>query len=434
MESQGRISFPEYYRLIRSNANFRRLWIAQMISETGDWMYMIAIYDQLLKLTGGAAKSIGFAFVLQVLPQMLVSPMVGVLNDRLSRRKLMIVADFVRTAVVGLMLLAAALELVWLIYVLLFLETVFWALFEPGRSAVIPNITQGKDTLAANSLSSMTWSFNFAAGSAIGGLIAAAVGSEAVYVINSLSFLVSAYFISRMHFREPHLDHLPPMRFADLFDFSPIAEGVRYVAQDRRLLATIFVKCGLGFMAANWVLVTILGDRKFPTVLPGLDPKTAGIVGMSLLMGARGLGALIGPSVGTHIAGPNQTRMRAGIALGFFISSLGYIALGYAPTMPLACLSLIFAHAGGSMIWVFSSTMLQMNTEDKFRGRVFSSEFAFMTISMSISSSLAGAFIDRGVSPDTVATSAGCIMLFPAMLWLLAQRLWRKQGSTPNPV
>ncbi|MBL8221808.1 MAG: MFS transporter [Bryobacterales bacterium] len=431
MESQGRISFPEYWRLIRTNANFRRLWIAQMISETGDWMYMIAIYDQLLKLTGGAAKSIGFAFVLQVLPQMLVSPMVGVLNDRLSRRKLMIIADFVRTAVVGLMLLAAALELVWLIYVLLFLETVFWALFEPGRSAVIPNITEGKDTLVANSLSSMTWSFNFAAGSAIGGLIAAAVGSEAVYILNSLSFLVSAYFVSRMQFVEPHLEHHPPMRFIDLFDFSPIAEGVRYVAKDKRLLATMFVKCGLGFMAANWVLVTILGDRKFPTVIPGLDPKTAGIVGMSLLMGARGLGALIGPSLGTHIAGPDQARMRAGIALGFFMSALGYIALGYAPTMLMACLCLILAHAGGSMIWVFSATMLQMNTEDKFRGRVFSSEFAFMTISMSISSSLAGTFIDRGVSPDTVATSAGVIMLFPAMLWLLAQRLWRTHH--PNP-
>ncbi|MFN7933475.1 MAG: MFS transporter [Bryobacteraceae bacterium] len=429
MEPKARVSFPEYWRLIRGNANFRRLWIAQMISETGDWMYMIAIYDQLLKLTGGAAKSIGFAFVLQVLPQMLVSPMVGVLNDRLSRRTLMIVADFVRVVVVGLMLVAAWLELVWLIYVLLFLETVFWALFEPGRSAVIPNITEGKDTLAANSLSSMTWSFNFAAGSAIGGFIAAAVGSYAVYIINSLSFLVSAYFISRMQFREPHMEHQAPMRFAELFDFSPIAEGVRYVAQDKRLLATMFIKCGLGFMAANWVLVTILGDRKFPTVIPGLDPKTAGIVGMSLLMGARGLGAIIGPSLGTHIAGPDQALMRKGIALGFFISSTGYIALGYAPAMWLACLCLIFAHAGGSMIWVFSSTMLQLNTEDKYRGRVFSSEFAFMTISMSISSSLAGLFIDRGVSPDTVATSAGVIMLFPAMLWLLAQRLWSSQHS-----
>ncbi len=425
MAPQDRISYPEYWRLIRDNPNFRRLWIAQMISETGDWMYMIAIYDQLLKLTGGAAKSIGFAFVLQVLPQMLVAPMVGVLNDRLSRRTLMIVADVARMVVVALMLVAASFELVWLIYVLLFFETVFWALFEPGRSAVIPNITEGKDTLAANSLSSMTWSFNFAAGSAIGGFVAAVMGSQAVYVLNSLSFLVSAYFISRMKFQESHLEHLPAMRFGDLFDFSPIAEGVRYVSRDKRLLATMFVKCGLGFMAANWVLITILGDRKFPIVVPGLDAKTAGIVGMSMLMGARGVGALIGPSIGTHVAGPNQRRMRVGISLGFLLSSMGYVALGYAPTMALACLCLVVAHAGGSIIWVFSSTMLQLNTEDKFRGRVFSSEFAFMTISMSISSSLAGMFIDKGVSPDTVATSAGMIMVIPGLLWLVAQRLWR---------
>ena len=57
MESTGRSSFSQYWRLIQGNANFRRLWIAQMISETGDWMYIVAIYDQLLRITGGAANS-----------------------------------------------------------------------------------------------------------------------------------------------------------------------------------------------------------------------------------------------------------------------------------------------------------------------------------------------------------------------------------------
>ena len=79
------------------------------------------------------------------------------------------------------------------------------------------------------------------------------------------------------------------------------------------------------------------------------------------------------------------------------------------------------------MIWVFSTNLLQLNTEDRFRGRVFSAEFAFMTLSMSLASSAAGLFIDNGVSADHVCIGSGIVMLFPGALWLVAQRMWRTQ-------
>jgi MFS family permease len=432
MESSRRITLATYARLLRANANFRKLWFAQIVSEIGDWMYTVAIYSQLLELTGGQATSVGFAFVLQVLPQLLVSPMAGVLNDRLSRRNLMIVADIARAVIVTLMLYAQARGLIWLIYVLLFLETVFWALFEPGRNAVIPNITEGEDVLIANGLASITWSFNFAVGFSIGGFIAALAGRQAVFVINALSFVLSAILISQMRFTEPHVEHLPAMRARELADFSPIAEGLRYVRSDKRLFATMLVKCGLGFMGANWVLVTILGEQKFPLFLAGTDPKEAGMLGMSILMGCRGLGALIGPIIGTYLAGHSESRLRWGILIGFLCSGAGYMLLGQMRHAVTAGLTLVLAHAGGSIIWVFSATLLQMSTEDKFRGRVFSAEFAFMTLSMSASSTLAGMFIDRGIEVGTVASTAGVVMLVPGLAWLLAQRLWREQSVHPS--
>ncbi|MBI3208407.1 MAG: MFS transporter [Candidatus Solibacter usitatus] len=429
MEGPGTVTVAAYWRLIRGNANFRKLWLAQVISEIGDWMYTVAIYSQLLDLTGGAAKSIGIAFTMQVLPQMLVSPMAGVLNDVMSRRTVMIISDIARAVIVALMLVAQRMELIWLIYVLLFLETVFWATFEPGRSAVIPNITSGEETLLANSLGSITWSFNFAVGFSIGGFMAAVFGKQTVFIFNSLSFLLSASIIARTRFREPHMEHLPPFRLRSLFDFSQVLDGIRYVRNDSKLFATLLVKTGLGFMGANWVLVTVLGERKFPISFQGLDPKAAGMMGMSILMGCRGLGALIGPGIGTFVAGHHPRRLRAGIAIGFLMSGVGYFLIGPANTIVLAGLCLVLAHSGGSIIWVFSTTLLQMNTEDKFRGRVFSAEFAFMTISMSVSSMLAGVFIDRGVEVGQVASWAGVIMLLPGLAWLFAQRLWRSERS-----
>lgn len=413
-----------YWRVVRGNANFRRLWLAQIVSELGDWLYTVAVYSQLLHVTGGQAKSIALAFILQELPQLLVSPVVGVLNDRLSRRRLMITADWARAVIVALMLVAQTYSIVWLMYVLLFLETIFWALFEPARSAVIPNVTRGEEeTVAANSLSSITWSVNFSLGFSIGGFLAVLGGPAAVYTVNALSFVLSALLIRRMRFEEPHLAGAEPLKWRDLLDFSPVMEGVRYVRGDPRLFATLLVKTGLGLLGANWVVLTVLGERRFSVDAAGA--ASAGTLGMSLLLAFRGLGALVGPVIGGMFTGASQARMRMGILVGFAGSAAGYIALGYVSSLWMAGLCLVLAHAGSSLQWVYSTTLLQMNTEDRFRGRVFSAEFAFMTLSMTFSSAMAGLLIDWGMAAEQVAVLMGLAMVAPAAWWMWAIRLWR---------
>src|SRR6266403_3685448 len=98
------VSLASYVRLLRGNGNFRRLWGAQVVSEIGDWFYTLAIYNLLLQLTGHAS-SVALALVLQVLPQTLIGPAAGVINDRISRKRVMIAADLVRAVVVVSMLL-----------------------------------------------------------------------------------------------------------------------------------------------------------------------------------------------------------------------------------------------------------------------------------------------------------------------------------------
>ena len=243
-------SFSAYSRLVRENRNFRRLWLAQIISEIGDWFYSLAVYSLILDLTG-SAQLVGLAVVVQVLPQTLIAPTAGVVNDRMSRRRVMIVADVARVAIVLGMMLVRTREMIWLIYPLLFLETLGWAFFEPGRSAVIPSSVREDDVILANTLSSTTWSFNLAIGSALGGAVAALLGRDAVFLLNALSFLASAALLKGMSFSEPHADASKPLRAPDLIDFSPILEGVRYVRRDPRLFATVLVKGGLGFLGAN---------------------------------------------------------------------------------------------------------------------------------------------------------------------------------------
>jgi MFS family permease len=418
-------SLREYVRLVRENPNFRRLWLAQIVSEIGDWFYALAVYSLILELTG-SAKLVGLAVLVQVLPQTLAAPTAGVVNDRMSRKRVMIIADLARVAIVLGMLLVRSREMVWLIYPLLFLETIGWGFFEPGHSAVIPAITGPDDAILANTLTANTWSFCLAIGSALGGGVAALLGRDAVFILNALSFLASAAFLRGMQFEEPHADASVPLRARDLVDFSPILEGVRYVRRDPKLLATLFVKGGLGFLGANLVILPLLGERVFPLQLEGLDARRAAMLGMSVLMGARGVGALIGPLLTVPWAKQRDSRLLTGILLGFLAIFAGYLVLSVAPFVWIACLALIVAHGGGSIIWVFSTTLLQKNTDDKFRGRVFSADMGLNTLTVSITSYLAGVLMDRGVSVREVTLLTGISLLVPACAWAMALRLWRK--------
>jgi len=419
------LSVSAYWRLVRDNRNFRRLWLAQIVSEMGDWFYILSIYSLLLQFTG-RAESVGLALVLQVLPSTLVGPTAGVLSDRIRRKHVMIAADLARMVIVACMMLVRSAHMVWLVYPLLFFETVMYGFFEPARSAVIPNVVGDEHVLIANTVSSTTWSVNFAVSSALGGFVAVWLGHDAVFILNSLSFLVSAMLIRGMRFDEPHATGPTPFHLRELVNFSPVAEGVRYIRADRRLLATVLLKAGIGIMGANWVIFPIMGQRVFPVHVGALDAARSATLGMSLLMGARGVGAFFGPLSASRWAANRGSRMRAGILIGFLAGGFGYIALSSAPNLGLACAAVVAAHGGASVVWVFSTTLLQLYSEDKFRGRVFAADLGIFMLTIAASGALASIFIDRGIDVRAVARATGVAMLLPALVWFWALRLWRE--------
>jgi len=424
LAGQSHFSAVAYYRLVRQNANFRRLWLAQIVSELGDWFYSVAIYDLVLRLTG-SAQWVGLAVLLQVLPMFLLGPTAGAVNDRVSRRASMIVADLVRAAIVLAMIVVQTREQIWLLYVLLGLEVASAAFFEPARNAVIANIVGESEVIGANALSSATWSFNLAVGAGVGGLVVHALGRNAAFVINSLSFLASAAFLLRMRFEEPHLEGHRDVKWIDILGLGPIVEGIRYVRGDARLASTLFVKCGLGFLGANLVLLPLIGEREFHS-------GGAGVLGMSTLFMFRGVGAIIGPLVAGRWAGSDQARLRRGVLCGFLITGVCYLLFSRAPSLALASACVAGAHTGGSIVWVFSTTLLQLNTEDRFRGRIFAADFGLLTLSMSISATAVGVAMDHGLAPRMAAVALGCVMFVPAGLWWAAQRLWKTREPQMN--
>ena len=426
------ISLASYGRLLRGNRNFRRLWMAQIVSEIGDWFYTLSIYTLLLQLTG-QPSSVALALVLQVLPQTLVGPAAGVVNDRLRRKHVMIAADLVRFVIVLAMLLVRSKSTVWLVYPLLLGETIMAAFFEPARSSVLPNIAAREDVLVANTLSSATWSVNLLIGASVGGLVAAFFGRDTVFILNALSFLASAIFISGMRFAEPHAEASAPLRPRDLVDFSPVLEGIRYVGSHRMLLPTVFAKAGELMIGPSWVIFTVMGVGEFALHWRGMSAARGGMLGMSILLGGRGIGALFGPVISARWAGRNDRRLQLGILFGYLTVAVGYGALGYATTVWAASACAMLAHAGGSTVWVFSTTLLQLHTDDRFRGRVFAADLGLSMLTIAAGAYLCGRFMDWGVPARTVASGVGLIMLLPAALWAISLRNSRRVQTTQSP-
>ena len=419
------ISLASYLRLVRGNRNFRRLWLAQIVSEIGDWFYTLSIYTLLLQLTGHAS-SVALALVLQVLPQTLVGPTAGVVNDRLRRKHVMIAADLVRVVVVLAMLLVRSRSMVWVVYPLLLAETIMAAFFEPARSSVIPNIAAKGEVLIANTLSSATWSVNLLIGASVGGVVAAFFGRDAVFILNALSFLASAVLLAGMRFAEPHAEAAAPLRPRDLVDFSPVLEGIRYIRNQRTLLPTVFAKAGELMIGPSWVIFTVMGAHEFAVHWRNVDAARGAMLGMSILLGGRGLGALVGPLISARWAGRSDRRLQLGILFGYLTIAVGYGTLGFSRTVWMAAACAMLAHMGGSTVWVFSTTLLQLHTDDRFRGRVFSADLGFSMLTIAAGAYLCGRLLDAGITARTVATYTGLVMLIPAALWALAMRVERE--------
>jgi hypothetical protein len=255
-------------------------------------------------------------------------------------------------------------------------------------------------------------------GAAIGGVITGLFGTDVSFVLDALTFLLSAALLARVRIpkREPREKSRLTVNRA--LGISETIEGARYVKRRPRVLALLLVKPAWGLGGGILTLLAVFGERIFPV---GKSAAT----GIGVLFAARGIGTAVGPIVARRIAGEGKERMQAAIGISFLIGGVGYIAFGSSTSFMLALLVLGLAHTGGSILWVFSTVLLQRAVEDNFRGRVFAAELALLTLTMAASNYVTGELLDRyGLSPRLVTISIGLFFLLPGVAWFVTRRWW----------
>ena len=410
-----------YLELLRGNRNFRLLWLGQVVSQLGDWFDTIALYTLLSKLTTDSGRAIGLLLVARFLPSFIVGTLSGVIVDRFSRRTIMIVSDLMRALVVLGFLLVRRPDQVWIVYALTILQLVFSTFFEPAKTAAIPSIVAGRELLAANAIASATWSVMLTLGAAFGGIVTGWFGTDVAFIVDSLTYLVSAWLIASVHFPRRPARVKAKLTLGKALGLTDAIEGVRYVRARPRVFALLMVKPAWGMGGGILTLLAVFGEKIFPV---GRNAAT----GIGILYAARGIGTAIGPIAMRRFAGETRASMQKAIGIAFLMGGIFYVAFGAATSFALALVILMIAHMGGSILWVNSTVLLQRIVEDNFRGRVFSAELALLTLTMAASNYLTGELLDRfHYSPRIVTIGIGLFFLIPGALWFITERWWNNE-------
>ena len=406
-----------YIDLLRENRAFRQLWLGQVVSQMGDWFNTIALYTIILNLTG-SGWYIGLLLVARFVPSFVFGPISGVVADRFSRCSIMIISDLLRAVVVLGFLLVRRPDQLWLIYVLTVLQLALSTFFEPAKTAAIPSLVSDRELVPANAISSVTWSVMLTLGAAIGGAITGWFGTNVSFVLDALTFVLSAALIASVRFPKRPPREKSTLTLSRALGISQTIEGARYVMRRSRVLALLLVKPAWGLGGGILTLLPVFGERVFPV-------GKGAALGIGVLFAARGIGTAIGPIVARRISGEGTKGMQNTIGIAFLIGGAFYIAFGSTKSFAVALIVLGLAHTGGSILWVFSTVLLQRGVEDSFRGRVFAAELALLTLTMAASNYLTGELLDRfGLSPRVVTIAIGILFLLPGFIWFATKRWW----------
>ena len=366
------------WKMLKTNADMRRVFMAQVISYLGDWFSFVAIIGLIDDLTGSKFL-VSLVVVAFSLPSFLASPLAGSMTDRFDRRRILIFVSIIQVvAAFGLLLVGK--DTVWLAFLAQSTISALAAVISPATEASIPNIARNKEELAlASSLLGSTWGVMLAVGAAVGGVFASVFGRDAAFIANAVSFAIAAILFSRIKtpMQQERDTQTPRQRIRPIAD---MREAITHSRQDPVLMALIFSKTTFAIGAGVVSQLAVLASDVFQ----------GGDASRGLLIGVRGVGTGLGPLIAMR-----YTRGQLGKVLticGFAsLAFSGFYFIGaWMPTLWLTAIFVMLAHLGGGAQWTLSSYGLQLRSPDHIRGRILAGDFALVTLMLSLTSALAG--------------------------------------------
>src|SRR5215216_1251531 len=378
------------------NGRFLRLWVGQGISFVGDAVSMVALVVLIVQITG-SATAVGGALVARLLPT-LASPLAGVLADRLDRRVILVASDLARAVLILGIVFARDLVV---LYVLVFLMGVARTFFNPTIRAAFPSVVGGGDLTRANALISGTFSVSEAVGPALGGLLVATGGVNAAFVLDAVTYLISAAFLSRIPLPRPQVESREGF-------VQELRAGLSYLARSR---------VPLGIVIGAFLTILTVNATVPAEVFLAKQTFGAGDAGYGLLVSVWGGGMVLGSAL-IGVLG-DRIRLIPVYFLGIFAGALALWGTGLAPTFTLALGVLAVAGASNGIDNVTTDTILQKRVPEAFLGRVFAVRFLTYSVGETLAYPVGGLIVDV-VGPRSTYLLAGAATAAAGLLILIS--------------
>ncbi|MGH2562535.1 MAG: MFS transporter [Thermomicrobiales bacterium] len=344
-----------YARVARSPSYFP-LWLGQLLSSFGDTLHYIALVVLVFELTGRGV-AVAILVVAKIVPTLLLGPVAGIVIDRFSRKRVLIGADLGR-AILALSLVWP--QGAWHAYIVAAGLAAGNTFFNPTVQAVIPALTTPEQRLVANSVAWSTGRLVQIIASAVAGGLIALIGTGAAFALNAATFVASALLIARLTVPR-HAGQIDTGAKRGLARFQDDArEGLSYALRDRFVSRLVVVQMLASFaVGGTGAMLVVLSEQHL-----GLSPA-----GFAWLIGAIGIGALIGPLIPNLLA--RDYLSARWLFAPYLIRGVGDVLLAIFTPLPVALLILFVYGLNTSTGMVVFRSTIQSVVPDAVRGRVY---------------------------------------------------------------
>lgn len=395
---RGRIQLKTFTSL--QSVDFRYLWFGILFMSAGTWMQRITLNWLIYDLTNSPIL-LGALNAMRTLPYLFLALHVGVIIDRVDKRRLLIFLQpilIASTAILGTLIVMSRVQ-VWHVFVFALVTAIVWAISQPLRQTLVPSLVPKGNLTNALSLTSMGYNINKVLGPALGGLLIGAVGAGGNFFIQSAAYMGVLFMVYAMNV-PPRQN--PPRQSSAIAD---IKEGLDYVRAKPAVLAVIMT-----------ALIPPLFAMPYLDLMPIFQKDVLGVgpEALGLMLAAPGIGALISLST---LATIGDRIKHKGILLlggmGFF--GLFIIIFSRMTTYPFVLLPLIGAGFCHLIFLVISNTMLQLLTPEELRGRILSIYYLNRGIGP-LGSLVAGILANYLGAPLTVTLMGSGVILFVLLI------------------
>lgn len=354
-------------RLKLWNRNFFLLWQGQLVSIFGDALYSMALGFWVLQETG-STTIMGSIMALVTIPRIIIGPIAGVIVDRYDRKKLIILGDLIRgigMLVVAILSLNGLLK-IWMVMLMGILLGICSSFFNPSIQSVLPEIVPNDKLVKANSSYQMATTGADIVGLSIGGFLYTLIGAPLMFLINSISYLFSAFtegFIKIPKIERKNLN----ITFKEDF-----MEGIKFILTFKGLVRSLIMAFFINFLFG---MIRVL-------IIPWfLSNPSLGMTKYGILNGFQSFGFLIGTFVLSFINIKSNHKYNVYIfSIITFVSLIGFAAFINNFIIIIVCFTIAFG-----FMFVFNtlanSTIMELTPSDK-RGKVFAT---IGTLAMAIS-------------------------------------------------